>query len=92
MVRAKTRKREAMWERAAPRVRGSSVGAGQRGSSAKMTLTDIYVYVMIVNLLGGVLLVVGADLELPRKSRASGPTLSAPPQPLRRDAHPEPGQ
>lgn len=57
-----------------------------------MTLTDIYVYVMIVNLLGRVLLVVCADLELPRKSRASGPTLSSPPQPPRRDAHPEPGQ
>jgi len=84
-----------MWGHAAPRVRGSSVVSERgkkRGRSAKMTLTDIYVYVTIVNLLGGVLLVVGADLELPRKSRAGGPTLPSPPHPPQRDAYPEPGQ
>lgn len=44
---------------ARPVYRGGGVDGG---GSAKMTLTDIYVYVTIVNLLGGVLLVVGADL------------------------------
>lgn len=60
VVRVKTRR--GGWCGSAQRPGCEARLSGGGGGSAKMTLTDIYVYVTIVNLLGGVLLVVGADL------------------------------